>query len=102
MPCVQGWARARLGTSAHVILAWVYKTCLGDFPAPWSSRVGTGCTQTTVLGVKWVAVAPFELKIGSNESYRRAASVGTPPGAKKAQIRAKIIFKLPIPLNLVV
>ena len=26
----------------------------------------------------------FELKLGPNESYRRAASVGTPPGAKKA------------------
>ena len=48
------------------------------------------------LGMKWVGVAPFELKIGSNESYGRAASVGTPPGAKKAQIRAKIIVKLPI------
>ena len=45
---------------------------------------------------KWVAVAPFELKLGPNESYGRAASVGTPPGAKKAQIRAKIIVKLPI------
>ena len=49
-----------------------------------------------ILVTKWVAVAPFELKLGPNESYRRAASVGTPPGAKKAQIRAKIIVKLPI------
>ena len=46
--------------------------------------------------MKWVAVAPFELKLGPNESYGRAASVGTPPGAKTAQIRAKIIVKLPI------
>ena len=43
-----------------------------------------------VLGVKWVAVAPFELKIGPNKFYGRAASVKPPPGAKKAQIRAKI------------
>ena len=46
--------------------------------------------------MKRVAVAPFELKIGPDESYGRAASVGTPPGAKTAQIRAKIIVKLPI------
>ena len=67
----------------------------GDFPAPWSSRVGTGCTQTIVLGLKWVAVAPFELKLGPNESYRRAASVETPPRAQTAQIRAKITVNLP-------
>ena len=53
-----------------------------------------GCTEAIVLGVKGVAVAPFELKLGPNESYGRAAYVGTPPGAKKAQIRAKIIVKL--------
>ena len=45
---------------------------------------------------KRVAVAPFELKLGPNGSYGRAASVKPPPGAKKAQIRAKIIVKLPI------
>ena len=45
---------------------------------------------------KRVAVAPFELKLGPNESYGRAASVGSPPGAKTAQIQAKIIVKLPI------
>ena len=28
MPCVQGWAGARPGPSAHVILGWFYKTCL--------------------------------------------------------------------------
>ena len=50
----------------------------------------------TVLVTKRVAVAPFELKIGPNESYRRAASVGTPPGSRKAQIRANIAVKLPI------
>ena len=44
--------------------------------------------------MKWAAVAPFELKIGPNESYGRAASVKPPPGAKKAQIRAKIIVRL--------
>ena len=44
--------------------------------------------------MKWVAVAPFELKLGPNESYRRAASVKPPPGAKTAQIRAKIVVKL--------
>ena len=46
--------------------------------------------------MKWVAVAPFELKLGSNDSYARAASVKPPPGAQNAQIRAKIIVKLPI------
>ena len=49
-----------------------------------------------ILVTKRVAVAPFELKLVPNESYGRAASVGTPPGAKKAKIRAKIIVKLPI------
>ena len=39
-------------------------------------------------------MAPFELKLGPNESYGRAASVKPPPGAKKAQIRAKIRVKL--------
>ena len=66
----------------------------GDLLAPWSSRVGTGCTETTVLGVKWVAVAPFELKLGPNESSGRAASVKPPLRPKKAQLRAKIIVKL--------
>ena len=42
--------------------------------------------------MKRVAVAPFELKLGPNESYGRAASVGTRPGAEKAQFRAKIIL----------
>ena len=46
--------------------------------------------------MKWVAVAPFELKLGPNESYGRAASVKPPPGATKAQIRANMIVKLPI------
>ena len=45
--------------------------------------------------MKWVAVAPFELKIGANESYGRGASAGTPPGAKTTQIRAKIRVNLP-------
>ena len=40
-------------------------------------------------------MAPFELKIGPNESYGRAASVGTPAGAKTAQIRAEIRVNLP-------
>ena len=44
--------------------------------------------------MKWVAMAPFELEIGPNESYGRAASVKPPPGDKKAQIRAKIIVRL--------
>ncbi|MZH46805.1 MAG: hypothetical protein F3739_07250 [Nitrospinae bacterium] len=39
-------------------------------------------------------MAPFELKLGPNESYGLSASVKPPPGAKKAQIRAKIIVKL--------
>ena len=43
-----------------------------------------------VWGMKRVAVAPFELKLGPNKSYRRAASVKPLPGAPKAQIRAKI------------
>ena len=42
-----------------------------------------------ILATKRVAVAPFELKLGANGSYGRAASVGTPPEAKTAQIRAK-------------
>ena len=44
--------------------------------------------------MKRVAVAPFELKLGPNESYGRAASVKPPPGAKKTRIRAKIRVKL--------
>ena len=47
-----------------------------------------------ILVTKRVAVAPFELKLGANESYGRAASVKPPPGAKKAQIRGKIIVQL--------
>ena len=50
--------------------------------------------KNTVLVTKRVAVAPFELKIGPNGSYGRAASVKPTPGAKKAQIRAKIAVKL--------
>ena len=46
------------------------------------------------LGVKRVAVAPFELKLGPHKSYGRSASVKPPPGAKNAQIRAKIRVKL--------
>ena len=46
--------------------------------------------------MKRVAVAPFQLKLGPNESYGRAASVKPSPGAKTAQIRANIIVKLPI------
>ena len=48
------------------------------------------------LVTKRVTMAPFKLKPGPNGSYGRAASVGTPPGAQKAQIRTKIIVKLPI------
>ena len=47
--------------------------------------------STIVLGVKWVAVAPLEVKLGPNESYRHTAFVKPPPGATKAQIRGKII-----------
>ena len=47
-----------------------------------------------ILVTKRVAVAPLELKLGPNESYGRAASVKPPPGAKKAQIQAKIVVKL--------
>ena len=52
-----------------------------------------------ILLTKRVTMAPFELKLGPNESYGRAASVGTPPGAKRNQIRAKIKIKLPIHLQ---
>ena len=45
--------------------------------------------------MKWVAVAPFELKLGPSESYGRAASIETPPRAQAAQIRAKITVNLP-------
>ena len=49
-----------------------------------------------ILVTKRVAVAPFELKLGPNESYGRAASVKATLGAPKAQIRANIMVKLPI------
>ena len=58
----------------------------GRFQAVWRSRVGTSCTNTIVLGVKWVAVAPFELKLCPNESYGRAAAFQTPPGNQNANI----------------
>ena len=47
-----------------------------------------------ILVTKRVALAPFELTLGPNESYGRAASIKPPPGAKKAQNRAKIIVIL--------
>ena len=62
----------------------------GDLLAPWSSPVGTGCTETIFLGVKRVAVAPFELKISANEPYGRAASVKPPPGAKRPRFEPKL------------
>ena len=68
----------------------------GSFPSSLELPSWDRSHKSTVLVTKRVAVAPFELKIGPNESYGRAASVGTPPGAKTAQIRAKIIAKLPI------
>ena len=61
----------------------------GRFPSSLELPSWNRLHKTIVLGVKRVAVAPFELKLGANGSYRRAASVGTPPGAKTAQIRAK-------------
>ena len=61
----------------------------GNFLRPWSSRVGTNCTETTVLGVKRVAVAPFELKIGPNESYGHAASVKPLPEPKRPRFEPK-------------
>ena len=46
--------------------------------------------KNTVLVTKRVAVALFELKIGPNGSCGRAASVGTPPGAKKNRFEPKL------------
>ena len=68
----------------------------GRFPSTLELPSWNRSHKKTVLVTKRVAVAPFELNIGPNESYGRAASVGTPPGAQKAQIRAKFIVKLPI------
>ena len=68
----------------------------GRFPGSLELLSWNRLHENTVLVTKRVAVAPFELNLGPNESYGRAASVGTPPGAKTAQIRAKIIVKLPI------
>ena len=68
----------------------------GRFPSSLELLSWNRLHKNTVLVTKRVAVAPFEPKIGPNESYGRAASVGTPPGAKKTQIRAKILVKLPI------
>ena len=42
--------------------------------------------KNTVLVTKRVTMAPFELKLGPNESYGRAASVGSPPGAQNDNI----------------
>ena len=67
----------------------------GRFPGSLELLSWNRLHKNIVLGVKRVAVAPFELKIGPNESYGRAASVGIPPGAKTAQIRAKIRVNLP-------
>ena len=66
----------------------------GRFPGSLELPSWNRLQTNDFVGVKWVAVAPCELKLGPNESYGRAASVKPPPGAKKAQIRAKIIVKL--------
>ena len=50
------------------------------------ARISKMLKSLPLRAATWVAMAPFELKLGPNESYGRAASVGTPPGAKKAQI----------------
>ena len=50
-----------------------------------TDEISSPATQEiSCLGVKGVAAAPFELKLGPKESYGRAASVNPPPGAKKA------------------
>ena len=67
----------------------------GRFPGSLELASSNQLHTNDCFGVKWVAVAPFELKLGPNESYRRAASVETPPGAKTAQIQAKIRAYLP-------
>ena len=58
----------------------------GRFPCPLELPTWNRLHKNTVLVTKRVAVAPFELKIGPNESYGRGASVGTPPRAQKTQI----------------
>ena len=48
-----------------------------------------------ILGTRWVAVAPFELKISPNGSYRRAASFKTLPEPKTAIFKPKSRFRHP-------
>ena len=81
------WARC-------VVLKQSWKS-EGIFPSSLELLSWNLLHKNTVLVTKRVAVAPFDLKISQNESYRRAASVGTPSGAKTAQIRAKITVNLP-------
>ena len=66
----------------------------GRFPGSLELLSWNQLHKNTVLGVKRVAVAPFEPTICASESYGRAASVKPTPGAKKAQIRAKIRVQL--------
>ena len=68
----------------------------GTFPSSLELPSWNRLHKSTALVTKRVVVAPFELKLGPNESYGRPASVKPPPGAQKAQIRAKIIVKLPL------
>ena len=62
----------------------------------WSVPRKSWSHKNVILVTKRVDVAPFELKLGPNESYGRTASVGIPPGAKKVKRRTNIIIKLPI------
>ena len=61
-----------------------YQVGIGQYQV----RIGQyqGKTGLTKSGTKRVAMAPFELKISPNGSYRRAASFETPPGTQNAHI----------------
>ena len=79
--------------STHCVVLKQTRRSEGRFPSSLELPSWNRLHRDNCFGVKWVVVAPFELKIGPNKSYRRATSVKPPPGAKKAQIRAKIIVK---------
>ena len=96
LACVAGPSKKQIDVSLRtrcVVLKQSQKS-EGIFPGSLELLSWNRLHKNTVSITKRVVVAPFELKHGPNESYGRAASVGTPPGAQKAQIRPKNIVKL--------